>query len=79
MFRFLPLLLYLRLKEILAEALAAGSDGTMGRPGLGSDSPANMAIKLMDCLIMGEEVCVHGACLDYILSMTLWVCDCMLN
>ena len=51
----------------------------MGRPGLGADSPANMAIKLMDCLIMGEEVCVHGACLDYILSMTLWVCDCMLN
>ena len=60
MFRFLPLLLYLRLKEILAEALAAGSDGTMGRPGLGSDSPANMAIKLMDCLIMGEEVRAWG-------------------
>ena len=32
----------------------------MGRPGLGADSPANMAIKLMDCLIMGEEVRAWG-------------------
>ena len=45
----------LRLKEILAEALA-GSDSTSGRPALSTDSPADMAIKLMDCLIMGEEV-----------------------
>ena len=43
------------LKEILSEALA-GSDSTSGRPPLSTDSPADMAIKLMDCLIMGEKV-----------------------
>ena len=50
----------LRLKEILAEALAAGSDNAASRPGLGADSPANMAIKLMDCLILGEGVRASG-------------------
>ena len=48
---FLP-----RLNEILAGVLA-GSDSAGGRAALSStDSPADMAIKLMDRLIVGEEV-----------------------
>ena len=51
--------LFPRLKETLAKALAS-SDNTAGRPALNTDSPADMAIRLMDSLILEDEVCAQG-------------------
>ena len=45
----------LRLKEALTEALKAGRSGS-SKAALGSESPANMAIRLLDSLIVGDEV-----------------------
>ena len=54
-----------RLKEILSEALSAGNESSCGTTGkltsiLGPEPPAELVMRLMDRLILGEEVGRHG-------------------
>ena len=44
-----------RLKVILSEALVS-RDSLSGRPALSADSPADLSIKLLNSLLMGDEV-----------------------